>query len=62
MGGATRPGLGNIGPGIGIVGSSENYAAFSAPSKFWFILLMMLGRLELFAVLVLVVPSFWRER
>jgi len=54
--------LHNIGPGVGIVGSSENYAAFTAPSKLWFTFLMMLGRLELFAVLVLVVPSFWRER
>ena len=54
--------LHNIGPGLGLVGSSENYASFSAASKLWFTLLMMLGRLELFAILVLVVPSFWRER
>ena len=54
--------LHNIGPGLGIVGATQNYAAFSAPAKLLFTFLMMLGRLELFAVLVLVVPSFWRNR
>jgi len=54
--------LHNIGPGVGIVGPTQNYAAFSAPAKLLFSFLMMLGRLELFAVLVLVVPSFWRDR
>lgn len=54
--------LHNIGPGLGIVGPTRNYAAFSAPSKLLFTLLMMLGRLELFAILVLVLPSFWRTR
>ena len=54
--------LNNIGPGVGIVGSTQNYAAFTAPSKLLFTFLMMLGRLELFAVLVLLIPSFWRTR
>ncbi|MEM8946410.1 MAG: TrkH family potassium uptake protein [Planctomycetota bacterium] len=54
--------LHNIGPGVGIVGATQNYAAFSAPSKLLFVLLMMLGRLELYAILVLVIPSFWRDR
>ncbi len=54
--------LHNIGPGLGIVGATQNYAAFSAPSKLLFTFLMMLGRLELFAVLVLVIPAFWRDR
>lgn len=54
--------LHNIGPGVGIVGATQNYAAFSAPSKLLFTFLMMLGRLELFAILVLVIPSFWRDR
>lgn len=52
--------LHNIGPGLGIVGATRNYALFSAPSKLLFTVLMMLGRLELFAILVLVMPSFWR--
>lgn len=54
--------LHNIGPGLGIVGSTQNYAPFSAASKLLFTFLMMLGRLELFAILVLVMPSFWRQR
>ena len=54
--------LHNIGPGIGIVGSTQNYAPFTALSKLLFTFLMMLGRLELFAILVLFVPGFWRTR
>ncbi|QEG34915.1 TrkH family potassium uptake protein [Bythopirellula goksoeyrii] len=53
--------LHNIGPGLGIVGATRNYAPFSDSAKLLFTLLMMLGRLELFAVLVLVMPSFWRD-
>lgn len=54
--------LHNIGPGLGIVGPTKNYAYFSDPSKLLMTFLMMLGRLELYAVLVLVLPSFWRKR
>ncbi len=54
--------LHNIGPGLGIVGATQNYAAFTAPSKLLFTFLMMLGRLELFAILVLLIPGFWRNR
>ena len=54
--------LNNIGPGLGIVGPTQNYSTFSAPAKLLFTFLMMLGRLELFVILVLVVPSFWRTR
>ena len=54
--------LHNIGPGLGIVGATQNYASFSAPAKLLFTFLMMLGRLELFAILVLFSPSFWRNR
>lgn len=54
--------MNNIGPGLGIVGPTRNYAPFSAPAKLLFTFLMMLGRLELFAILVLVLPRFWRIR
>ena len=54
--------LNNIGPGLGTVGAKENYAGFTSPSKLLFVFLMMLGRLELFAILVLLVPGFWRSR
>ncbi|MEM1304581.1 MAG: TrkH family potassium uptake protein [Planctomycetota bacterium] len=54
--------LHNIGPGLGIVGPTQNYALFTAPAKLLFTLLMMLGRLELYAIFVLLMPSFWRDR
>lgn len=53
--------LNNIGPGLGVVGPTKNYAAFSQGAKFLFIWLMMLGRVEVFSVLVLLMPSFWRR-
>ena len=54
--------LNNIGPGLGTVGPTRNYAHFSVHAKVLFIWLMMLGRLELFSILVLVIPRFWRAR
>ena len=54
--------LNNIGPGLGTVGAKQNYAGFTSLSKLLFVFLMMLGRLELFAILVLLLPGFWRNR
>ena len=54
--------LNNIGPGFGTVGATQNYGHFSMTSKFLFTVLMMLGRVEVFAILVLFMPSFWRTR
>jgi len=53
--------LGNIGPGLGAVGATETYAFIATPGKLILILCMLLGRLELYTVLVLLVPSFWRK-
>ncbi|TWU45905.1 Trk system potassium uptake protein TrkH [Novipirellula aureliae] len=53
--------LNNIGPGLGVVGATQNYARFSQGAKLLFVWLMMLGRVEVFSVLVLVFPSFWRR-
>jgi trk system potassium uptake protein TrkH len=52
--------LNNIGPGLGVLGPHSNYSDFSPQGKVLLTLLMLLGRLELFAVLVLLIPSFWR--
>lgn len=52
--------LNNIGPGLGIVGATKQYTAFSPVTKTLFLFLMMLGRLELFSILVLFSPRFWR--
>jgi trk system potassium uptake protein len=51
----------NIGPGFGAVGPAENFAHLSAGTQLLLAFLMLLGRLEFFAVLVLFVPSLWRE-
>lgn len=53
--------LNNIGPGLGVVGATRNYADFSQPAKLLFTWLMMLGRVEVFSILVLIFPSFWRR-
>ncbi len=53
--------LNNIGPGLGTVGATQNYGHFSSATKILFTWLMMLGRVEIFAIFVLVLPSFWRR-
>lgn len=54
--------LNNIGPGLGAVGAVENYAFIPWPGKLLLSLCMVMGRLELYSILVLFVPSFWRAR
>jgi trk system potassium uptake protein TrkH len=53
--------LGVVGPGFGSVGPMENYAHIFPFGKTVLILCMLLGRLELFTVLVLFVPSLWHK-
>jgi trk system potassium uptake protein TrkH len=53
--------LGNIGPGFGIVGATGNYASLSDISKLTLSILMIIGRLEIYPILLLGVPSFWRR-
>lgn len=53
--------LSNIGPGLGMVGPSGNFAAFSDLSKIVLSLCMLIGRLEVFPILMLVAPSAWRK-
>ena len=54
--------LNNIGPGLGLVGPTQNYSAFCGINKLLFVILMMLGRLEIFPVIVLFAPRFWRNQ
>lgn len=54
--------LNNIGPGLSRVGAIENYAWFSDASKLLLCLLMAVGRLEVFAILALFMPRFWRTQ
>jgi trk system potassium uptake protein TrkH len=51
--------LNNLGPGLGEV--ALNYAALSSPVKWILIFTMLLGRLEIFTLLVLLTPAFWRR-
>lgn len=51
--------LGNIGPGFGLVGPASTFAAYSPIAKIWFSVLMLLGRLELFTIIALLVPRKW---
>ena len=53
--------LGNVGPGLGTVGPVAHYAHIAPFGKTVLISCMLLGRLELFTVLVLFFPTFWRK-
>lgn len=53
--------FGNIGPGFGEVGPTDNFAHFRPTTHLFLSLLMVLGRLELYAVLVLFVPAVWKK-
>ncbi|NBB75901.1 MAG: TrkH family potassium uptake protein, partial [Bacteroidetes bacterium] len=52
---------GNIGPAWGEFGPTSNYASVPAFGKWVLLLLMMIGRLELFTVLVIFTPWFWKN-
>lgn len=51
----------NIGPGMGIVGPTSNYASFSNINKVMLSLIMLLGRLEIFPILILFSPSLYKK-
>ena len=53
--------LSNIGPGVGEVGPTDNFGHFRQPTLIYLALLMVLGRLEIFAFLVLFVPAAWKK-
>lgn len=58
--GAMATSLGNVGPGIGGVGPVDNFAWLPAHVKIFLSFVMIVGRLEIFTVLVLFTPYFWR--
>ncbi len=53
--------IGNVGPAIGSIGPAGNYAAVPAAGKYILTLLMLLGRLEIYTVMVLLLPSIWKK-
>ena len=54
--------LGNVGPALGEYGPANNYSSLPSMAKWWSSFLMLIGRLELFTVLILFTPFFWRNR
>ncbi|MEN6391543.1 MAG: TrkH family potassium uptake protein [Syntrophomonas sp.] len=58
---ATAACLGNIGPGLGLVGPTETFGFIPHSGKYVLSILMLIGRLELYPILVMLVPSFWKE-
>ena len=59
--GAVATSLGNVGPGLGSVGPVDNFAHVSGFGKWVLSMLMLLGRLELFTVLMLLTPYYWKR-
>ncbi|WP_163514069.1 TrkH family potassium uptake protein [Gelidibacter japonicus] len=60
--GLSASSLGNIGPALGDFGPVNNFAALPPLAQWWASFLMLIGRLELFTVLILLTPFFWRNR
>jgi len=58
---ASLTALGNVGPGIGEVGAFDNFSHFPAPVKLLMAFCMLAGRLEVFTLLVILSPGFWRR-
>ena len=59
--GAVATSLGNIGPGLGSVGPSASFSHIPAAGKWFLSFLMLVGRLELFTILVIFTPTFWKK-
>jgi trk system potassium uptake protein TrkH len=59
--GAVAATLNNIGPGLGSVGPTDNYAHVPASGKWLLAVLMLMGRLEVYTVIILLSPSYWRK-
>ncbi len=59
--GASATCLGNVGPGLGVVGPVGNFSSLPDIGKWILSFFMLVGRLELFTVLLLLSPSFWKK-
>jgi len=53
--------LGNVGPGLGSVGPMDNFSGVPVLGKWLLIFCMLLGRLEIYTIIVLLMPGFWRK-
>lgn len=59
--GSVAASIGNIGPGLGLVGPTKNYVSIPFIGKWVLIFCMILGRLEIYTVIVLLTPEYWRK-
>jgi len=59
--GVAASSLGNVGPAIGDFGPTSNFSQLPQVGKLWSSFLMLMGRLELFTVLILLTPYFWKK-
>ena len=59
--GAVAAAIGNIGPGFGAVGPIYNYAEIPVLGKWLLTWCMLLGRLEIYTVIIFLAPEFWRK-
>ena len=59
--GVSATSLGNIGPGLGSIDPTSTFASIPVLGKWWCAILMLIGRLELFTVLILLTPYYWRN-
>jgi len=59
--GAVAACIGNIGPGLGLVGPTDNFAGLPAAAKWLLSWCMLLGRLEVYTVIIFLVPEFYRK-
>ncbi|PID78229.1 MAG: potassium transporter [Deltaproteobacteria bacterium] len=58
---AVASAIGNVGPGFGSVGPTDNYASIPEAGKWLLSLCMLFGRLEIYTVITLFVPAFWKD-
>ena len=58
--GASASAMSNIGPGLGCFGPTDNYALLPSAGKWILSFCMLLGRLEIFTVIVLLSRTFWK--
>lgn len=59
--GAAVSSMGNVGPALGDIGPVSNYASIPDAAKWYLGFLMMVGRLEIFTVLTILFPGFWKQ-
>lgn len=53
--------VGNVGPGFGLLGPSENYGFLPDFVKLWYCFAMLAGRLELYTMIIFFMPSYWKK-